>query len=127
MQKVLVSMLQSVSLSLNMDKSTSSNICHMFTILPMVYFSEMCNDIVVEHLGSLDVPSCTSENLCSALKDLFEAHDLPWSNQLSVLSDSASTMQGTVNGVEVKSRKEVAPNLLDIDGESYHHMNNAAK
>ena len=114
-------------LSLNMDESTSSNIRHMFTILPLVYFREMCNDIVVEHLGSLDVPSYMSENLCSALKDLFEVHDLPWSNLLSLLSDSASTMQGTVNGVEVKIRKEVAPNFLDTDGESYHHMNNATK
>ena len=40
MQKVLLSMLQNVSLSLNMDESTSSNIRHMFTILPLVYFSE---------------------------------------------------------------------------------------
>ena len=102
-------------LSLNMDESTSSNIRHMFTILPLVYFRKMCNDIVAEHLGSLDVPSYMSENLCSALKDLFEVHDLPWSNLLSLLSDSASTMQGTVNGVEVKIRKEVAPNFLDTD------------
>ena len=125
-KQVLVSTLQSVSFSLNMDESTSSNVCHMFTIL-VAYFSEMCNDIVVEDLGSLDVPSFASENLFSALKDLFETHDLPWSNLLSVLSDSASIMRGRVNAAEVKNRSEGALNLLDIDGESCHQMHNVVK
>ena len=59
-QKVLVSTLQSIPFSLNMDESSSSNVCHVFTIL-VAYFSEICHDIVVEHLASLDVQSCTRE------------------------------------------------------------------
>lgn len=123
---MLVSTLQSVPFSLYTDESTFSNVRHVFTIL-VVYISEMCNNIVVEHLESLDVLFCTIENLFSALKDLFEKHDLPWSNLLSVLSDSASTMRGAVNGAEVKIRSVVAPNLLDIYGESCHYMYNAVK
>ena len=46
---------------------------------------------------------------------------------MSVLSDSASTMRGAVNGAEVKIRSVVAPNLLDIYGESCHYMYNAVK
>ena len=91
----------------------SSNVCNVFTIL-VGYFSERHNGIVVENLRSLDVPSCTSENLFSTLKDMFK----------SVLSDSASTMRDTVNGVEMKIRNEVTPNLLDVDGEFCHHMPN---
>ena len=45
------------------------------------------------------------KNVFSAVKDLFETHDLSWSNVLLVLSDSPSTMRGTVNGAEVKFRK----------------------
>lgn len=73
---MLVSTLQSVPFSLYTDESTFSNVRHVFTIL-VVYISEMCNNIVVEHLESLDVLFCTIENLFSALKDLFEKHDLP--------------------------------------------------
>ena len=111
-----MSTLQSVLFSLYTDESTFSNVGHV-----------LCNYIVVEHLEPLDVLFCTSENLFSALKDLFEKHDLPWSNLLSVLSDSASTMRGAVDGAEVKIRSVVAPNLLDIYGEFCHYMYNAVK
>ena len=111
---MLVSTLQSVLFSLYTDESAFSNVGHV-----------LCNYIVVEHLEPLDVLFCTSENLFSALKDLFEKHDLPWSNLLSVLSDSASTMRGAVNGAEVWC--VVAPNLLDIYSESCHYMYNAVK
>ena len=125
-KKVLVSTLQNVPFSLNMDESTSSNFHHVCTIL-VAYFSEVCNNTVVEHLGSLDAPSCTIENFFSTHRDLFVTHYLPWSNLFSVLSGSASTMRGTVSSVEVKIRSEVAPNLLDISDESCHHMHNVVK
>ena len=43
----------------NMDDTTSSN---GFKIL-VSYYSELTNSIVIEHLKSLDFPSCTSKNL----------------------------------------------------------------
>ena len=50
-----------------------------------------------------------------------------WKNLLAVLSDPASTMCGTVLGLETKLRGNLAPHLLDIDGESCHHMHNIVK
>ena len=41
--------------------------------------------------------------------------------------DSCDVMRGVKNGFETKSRDQVAPNLLDIDGDACHHIHNAAK
>ena len=46
---------------------------------------------------------------------------------LATLADSASTMRRKVSGLEVKIRENVAPQLLDIDGESCHHVQNIVK
>ena len=44
-----------------------------------------------------------------------------------MLSDSASTMRGKVSGLETLIRDSVADHLLDIDGESCHHVQNIVK
>ena len=43
-----------------------------------------------------------------------------------MLMDSASVMRGHKTGLEVRIR-EVAPQLLDIDGDACHHMHNIVK
>ena len=41
--------------------------------------------------------------------------------------DSCAVMRGTKTGVETRIRQEKAPQLLDIDGDSCHHVHNACK
>ena len=52
---------------------------------------------------------------------------LPWGNVIAILMDSASVMRGSKNGLEKKIRESVAPHLVDIDGDSCHHMHNIVK
>ena len=58
---------------------------------------------------------------------LLEKRTLPRKNLLAVLSDSASKICGMVTGLETKLRGYLALHLLDIDGESCHHMYNIVK
>ena len=83
-----------------MDESTSTNTKHVLTVL-VAYYEAKENNIVVEHLDSIDVPKCTSENLYVALKKMIEVRSVPWLNLLAMLSDSASAMRGEIDGLEV--------------------------
>lgn len=122
----LIKKLQKTPFSINLDESTSTNTKHVLTVL-VAYYEAKENNIVVEHLDSIDVPKCTSENLYVALKNMIEVRSIPWLNLLAMLSDSASAMRGEIDGLEVKLRSTVAPHLLDVDGESCHHMHNIVK
>lgn len=42
-----------------------------------------------------------------------------------MIADSASTMRGSVSGL--KAKLQTSLHLIDIDGESCHHMNNIVK
>ena len=53
--------------------------------------------------------------------------ELPWCNLMAVLMDSCSVMRGSKNGFEIKLRESVAPALIDMDGDSCHHIHNACK
>ncbi|RXN32849.1 splicing factor 3B subunit 2-like protein [Labeo rohita] len=83
---------------------------------------------------SLNIDEATSktnkrvlESLFSALDRLFERMNLPWDNLVSILMDSCAVMRGSKNGLEKKIRDRRAPHLLDIDGDSCHHLHNASK
>ena len=80
--------------------------------------------LTLKHLGSIDVPSCTSEKLYVATVNLFQNHEIPWKNLLAMLSDSASTMRGKIAGLETEVWDNVAEHLLD---ESCHHIHNIVK
>ena len=54
------------------------------------------------------------------------ADGIPLKNLTSDLSDSANYMWGKKSGVEARLR-EKAPHLLDIDGDTCHHMHNSTK
>ena len=122
----LLEKLRITPFSLNMDESSSTNSKHVFTIL-VSFYNASTKSIAVEHLGSVDVPSCTSDNLFVETKKLFQVYNLPWKILLAILSDSASTMRGKISGLETLIRNSVAPHMLDIDGESCHHMHNIVK
>ena len=115
-----------VPFSLNMDEPTSTNTKLVFSIL-VCYYNRTTKRIAVEHLGSVDVPSCTGENLYNETKKLFLHHSLPWKKLIALLADSANTMRGKISGVETLIRTRDASHLLDIDGESCHHVHNVVK
>ena len=46
---------------------------------------------------------------------------------MAVLMDSCSVMRGSKNGFEIKLRESVAPALINMDGDSCHHIHNACK
>ena len=46
---------------------------------------------------------------------------------MAVPMDSCFVMRGSKNGFEIKFRESVAPALIDMDGDSCHHIHNACK
>ena len=58
--------------------------------------------------------------------NVLDANKLPAKNLVSCLMDSCNVMRGSKNGVEQKLRGS-APQLLDVDGDSCHHIHNATK
>ena len=58
---------------------------------------------------------------------MFEEGSLTFHNLVSMLMDSCAVMRGSKIGVENNIRQNHAPNLIDVDGDSVHHLHNAAK
>ena len=87
----------------------------VLTIL-VSYFSATEQSIVVEHLSSLSWIHATSAAVYQEIISVFEKHDIPFSNLMSVLMDSCNVMRVSNNGVETKIRSNKAEHLLDIDG-----------
>ena len=65
--------------------------------------------------------------LYQALADLFTVKNIPWSNVMSILMDSCNVMRGSKSGLEMRIRTNLAPHLLDVDGDSCHHAHNASR
>lgn len=121
----LIEELRSTFFCLNLDESTNSNQEKVVAVL-VSYFSSEKKEISVRHLESFTVIKADAESIFLKIEELFEKHQLPWNNLISVLMDSCSTMRGKKSGLETRLR-EKAPHLLDIDGDSVHHAHNVAK
>ncbi|KAG1677299.1 Luciferin 4-monooxygenase [Nymphon striatum] len=117
--------IKQVPFSLNMDESTSKNLLRVFTIL-VSYYSDSSHEVVVEHLASVSLIKVASAPLFEQITGLFDKYNLPWENLMSVLMDSCNVMRGSKTGLEVRLR-EKASHLLDIDGDSCHHIHNCSK
>ena len=121
----IIENLKSGKFSLNIDESTASNSQHILTMLANFYNRDR-GVIVTEHLSSVQITTVNSSTLFEAVKYAIESEDIPWSNLMSVLMDSCKVMRGSKSGVEVRLRN-VAQHLLDIDGDTVHHVHNASK
>ena len=117
--QTLASDLKYTPFSLNIDEATCSNTKKVLSVL-VSYFK--LNTIRVHHLASVEVNKADSLTIFNAVVEIFEKHQLPWENLVSVLSDSCAVMRGHISGVETRLREQKAPHLLDIDGDSCHHM-----
>ncbi|KAK6196348.1 hypothetical protein SNE40_001589 [Patella caerulea] len=118
--------LQNGPFSLNVDESTNNADKRILSIL-VSYLSTRQERIVVEHLKSIELFKVDTASVLSAVEKLFTDNNIPWVNLVSVLMDSCAVMRGSKNGLEIRIRKEKAPQLLDIDGDSCHHVHNACK
>ena len=113
--------------SLNIDEATSNgNQCRVLAVL-VSYFSSSAKLVEVHHLASLELIRVNSSSIEKALSDLFLQKDIPWSNCMAILMDSCAVMRGRVSGVEKRIRDNYAPHLLNIDGDSCHHVHNGCK
>ena len=113
--------LKNVLSSLNLDQATLTNLLCVFSVL-VSYYDKQKHSLVVRQLASLSILVVDAENLFS----VFLQFNLPWENLLLMLMDSASLVWGEKNGLETRVR-DLAPNLIDIDGDSCHHMHNFMK
>ena len=112
--------------SLNIDESTCNSNKKVLAML-VSYYHEDKEKVVVEHLGSLEVQKVTAASLEKSLTDFFIEIGIPWQNLVSIMMDSCSVMRGSKSGLETRIRHSLCPTLLDIDGDSCHHIHNAAK
>ncbi|GBN78213.1 hypothetical protein AVEN_45094-1, partial [Araneus ventricosus] len=115
--------LRSSKFSLNIDEATSNNFKRVLSVL-VSYFSPIQNKVIIEHLAS--VIRVTSESLFKEIVKVFEDHNIPWDNLMSILMDSCNVMRGSKSGLEARIREKTT-HLLDIDGDSCHHIHNSAK
>lgn len=72
------------------------------------YYNEECNNVVVEHLGSLEVFKVSAASLEGAMCHFFEEKDVPWSNLISIMLDSCNVMRGSKSGLETRVREMVS-------------------
>ncbi|XP_073672222.1 uncharacterized protein [Paramisgurnus dabryanus] len=118
--------IRSVPFSLNIDEATSKTYKRILGV-HVSYWSEKLQRTVVQHLAALEVVSVTAESLFKKLDNLFEKMSLPCDNLISILMDSCAVMRGSKNGLEKLIRDRRAPQIIDIDGDSCHHVHNASK
>ena len=111
--------------SVNSSVATAHNFKRVLSIL-VSYFSPKHNRVIVEYLASVCVFKVSSDNLFNQLVSIFENYHIPWNNLMSALMDSCNVMRGSKSGFEAKIC-EKALHLLDIDGDSSHHIHNSAK
>ena len=90
------------------------------------YYHPAQKKVMVEHLGSLEIEKGTAAAIEQMLSSFFEEHNIPWRNLVSILMDSCAVMRGSKTGLESRV-KTYCPGLLDVDGDSCHHIHNAAK
>lgn len=121
----LLNELRLTPFSLNIDEAMSKTNAKVLAVLSS-HFSPSLNRIVVHHLAAITLVKVTSQSLFLEIEKLMDKHSLPWENLQSVLMDSCNVMRGEKSGVETKIRAK-AKHLLDVDGDSCHHANNAAK
>ena len=122
----LINKLKESLFSLNIDKSTSNNNKHVLAVLVSFYDKDL-QKVVCEHWDSVELIKCDAESIYTLIVNLMESNEIRWNNLVSVLMDSCNVMRGKKSGVETRLRRGKAPHLLDVDGDSCHHIHNASK
>jgi hypothetical protein len=112
--------------SMNIDESTSSNNNKVLAML-VSFYNPNTRQVEVEYLGSINLLKVNAAAVRKSLVNFFAEHDLPWLNLISLMMDSCAVMRGSKSGVETQIRANECKNMLNIDGDSCHHIHNVAK
>lgn len=112
--------------SLNIDEATTKTNIRVLGVL-VSYWSTALEKMVVEHLAAIELTTVNANTIFMAMDKLFTKNGIPWTNLISIMMDSCAVMRGSKNGFETKVREQRAEHLLDIDGDSCHHIHNASK
>ena len=115
--------------SINVDESMSKSKKEKVLTILVSYVkvnSSGVHEISLSHLCSLEVQHVDAKTICDKIEEVFKDNDIPFQNLVSCLFDSCNIMRGKHNGVETRLR-HLEPGLLDVDGDSCHHMHNATK
>lgn len=116
---------QKYPFSIYLDESTTNGDKRVLSI-PISYFNPDQKTVDVEHLRSFEILKVSALKLEKLLAKFFKDKNSPWSNLVSMLMDSCDVMRGSKMGLETKVRQNHCPALLDVDGDSCHHIHNAA-
>ncbi len=111
--------------SMNCDECTNSANQKVFSVL-VCYFDEDQGESVTEIYMSSSLKKVSAAILIEEVTTKLKEDKLPLTRIISNLSDSANYMRGKTSGFETKLR-ELAPHLLDIDGDICHHVHNVVK
>ena len=122
----LVSFMKNNPFSINIDESTSKACKKRILNILVCYFCEKSQKCVCHLYASIQMSVVNASTVFEAVLGKFRQDEIPLSNLVSVLSDSAAYMRGSLNGFHAKLR-EVAPHILDIDGDVCHHVHNTVK
>ena len=125
-EEKLISNLQETHFSLNIDEASSDVIQKILTAI-VSFFCKEKKEVVVRHLVSLNMPPVTTDNIYNSLVSLSDKKKIPWEHYLASLMDSCNVMRGNKNSLKKKLRERVCPNLLDIDSDGCHHIQNSCK
>ena len=81
---------------------------------------------VIHHLKTVTVLNTKATTMFNAMKEIFEEHNIPWKNLISVFTDNINCMIGEHAGLQAKIRED-HPDLLDVGRDSVHIINNAVE
>ena len=124
-RKKIVDAMKSYPCSINIDDCTSDNYHKVFSVL-VSYFDEILDLSVIQHYKSVRMIEVNALTLFETTCKLFQDDQIPFKNLLSDLSDSTTYMRGKKSGLE-KRLRDKASQLLNIDGDCYHHVHNSIK
>ena len=82
-EEKLISHLQKIYFSLNIDEATSDRLQKILTALVSFFCMEK-KDIVVCHLVSLNMPSVRTSDIYNTLVSLFDEKKIPWEHCLAI-------------------------------------------
>lgn len=122
----LIERLKETPFSLNIDECSSETHKKVLSIL-VNFYNKNEERVVCYHLESVALIKTNAASVFEAVTNVFSKHGLEYTNLISILMDSCNVMRGSKEGFEQQIKKKKAPHLLDIDGDSCHHIHNISK
>ena len=87
--------------SINIGECTAKNGERVLSVL-VSYYSDSLQQCTVHHYASVSMTTVNAETVYKAVKEMFAIDDIPLTNIISCLSDSANYMRGKKSGFETR-------------------------